>query len=196
MLRIISASREAFTAVVTSKDAYTTAVNATNAPVAFESVHTESESVTTISIHGMWRLDVSRSESWNALFDVLGIAKKSTIIRPAMQEFIQEDGNICHRILSASGKPRESTPKLFTIGAHAIAERQGEGETIYTRYYFSDDGATLIQEARNPDKDVTVITSRTLEDENTMIQTSEAKKGNKHAAVKRVFVRAPSDVGA
>ena len=186
VLRIISASREAFTAVVSSKDAYTTTAVA-NAPV----VGFEPTTSMSISIHGIWRLDVERSQTWNALFDVLGIAKKSTVVRPAMQEFTQKDGTISHRILSASGKPRESTPKLFTIGARALAERQGNGEVIYTRYFFGDDGATLIQEACNPDKDVTVITSRTLEDNNTMIQTSEATKGNKHAAVTRVFVRVP-----
>lgn len=191
VLQIISVSREAFTAVVTSKDAHTTATAAANTPVAFEPIRAEC-----VSIHGLWQLDVARSEPWDALFDVLGIAKRSTVVRPAMQEFIQEDGNIGHRIFSASGKPRESTPKLFSIGNRAIAEKQkqGEGETIYTRYFFSHDGATLIQEACNPDKDVTVVTSRSLEDDNTMIQTSEARKGDKHATVTRVFVRAPQFV--
>ena len=49
-----------------------------------------------------------------------------------------------------------------------------------------------ILQSINPEKDVVVITTRSLEDENTMVQMSVAKRDGKTASVKRIFSKVDS----
>ena len=103
-----------------------------------------------INIHGIWVLDTTRSEPWDALLEILGITHKKTVsskdIKPSTQEFHHQGDMISHCIYSTSGKKKDSEPTMFVVGADPMEEKAAEGEAISTRYYYTDDG--IVQEVR------------------------------------------------
>jgi len=196
--RIMTAGKRAFTAVAMKKFEYdkenkppTDHTAALDDDLAKEEVAEKDDiTIEKICVHGVWALDIDRSEPWDALLEVLGIEHRKisdkSQMRPSTQEFYHVDDEISHRIYSSSGRRRDGIePTVFIIGAAPIKESSADGDVIQTRYYYSDGG--IVQESINPEKDVTVITTRTLEDENTMVQMSVARRDGKTASVKRIF---------